>query len=153
VATLGACSAGGQSGPLSSRVRSWVQDTALGQAVGTLFGDSSKVTTAVRRRLGSGVVHTVCLVLFQDAASAAGNLPSPDPRLTALLEQAYDAMGRGAHDCYDAGAGDSPLQRRSARERARAAALLDQALTRVRAVTGAPVPTTTTTAPGGGLFG
>lgn len=143
-----------QVGPLRDRVASWVHDTQFGQAVGTILGDAANVDAAVARDLGTDVVHTVCLVLFQDTEAAAGNLPTPDHRLTTLLAGAYATEARAARDCYDAGATNRSLQRRSAAERRRARRQLELALARVRSITGTPVATTTTTTPGsGGLFG
>ena len=151
---LSACTSAYQSGSPAERVSAWARDTHLGESAGTLIGDARRVATVVDRHLATTVVHTVCLVLFQDAETAYGNLPSPDAQLTGLLARAYDAFVGSAHDCYAAGSADTALQRRATAERERGRLLLEQALAHVRHVTGSSVPTTTTTAPGGGgVFG
>ena len=99
-------------------------------------------------------MHTICAVLLNDVEAANSDLPSPDLRLTTLLSDAYGLEGDAANDCYDAGSTNAALQAKSARERSRAQTLLLQALARVARVTGHPVSTTTTVAPGGGgIFG
>ena len=153
-ALLAACTPADQSGRPSVRVSSWVASTQLGQSVGTVLGDASRVTTATREHRSTAVMHTICAVLLNDVEAANSDLPSPDLRLTTLLSDAYGLEGDAANDCYDAGSTNAALQAKSARERSRAQTLLLQALARVARVTGHPVSTTTTVASGGGgIFG
>ncbi len=153
-ASLAACTPADRIGPPSAQVGTWVQATQLGQSVGTVLGDAARVTTAVREHKSTAVMHTICAVLLNDVEAANSNLPSPDSRLTTLLSDAYGSEGDAANDCYDAGAGSKQLQAKSARERSRARALLLRAMARVALLTGHPVSTTTTVAPGGGgIFG
>lgn len=142
-------------GTPGERLSAWVTATGLGQDLGALRQDGVDVEEVLAHHRGTGAVHTVCGVLSVTAESAHSNLPSPDTRTTQLLARAYTLEYEAGNDCYAAGATGSALLRRSARERADAQRLIDEALARVRAVTGDTVATTTTTQPtaGTGIFG
>ncbi|HMD47436.1 MAG TPA: hypothetical protein VKG43_14830 [Acidimicrobiales bacterium] len=149
-ALLAGCAGQEQSGTPAQRVSTWVTGTGFGATIGTLHGDAQRVDEAVRMSLGTAAVHTVCALLTTDSQSANNDLPTPDDQLTQKLASAYSLEYDAGNDCFTAGAANRSLLARSARERRRAEALLDQALARVTAVSGLVVSTTTTTAPGGG---
>jgi hypothetical protein len=142
----------GAGGSPSQQLRAWVQQYDLGSSLGTLTGDNASVDKVVAQHGGVLDFHTVCGVLTTDAESANGNLPTPDTDVTQWLAQAYDLEYQAGLDCYDS-AGNSALQAKSARGRSQAQVLFDRVLIRIRALSGLVVPTTTTTSPGGTLFG
>ena len=80
------------------------------------------------------------------------NLPSPDPDVTALLTKAYGLEGTAANQCYDAGATNPKLLAESERNTIKAEALYQEALQRIRLITGR-TPVTTTTAGNTGQLG
>lgn len=137
----------GGAGTPGQRVQHWVSSTNFGQDVGTLEGDGASVRKAVAAHAGITALHTVCAAMANDAQTFNDELPSPDTRLTQLLARAYSLEYDAAESCYRAPSAGSRLLSASARDRGRAAALLKQALGRVRVVTGRSVPTTTTTVP------
>lgn len=117
------------------RLHNWEQSAGFGGELQTLRADDARVTLIVRDHRGTGAVHADCGVLYTDTEAANTQLPTPDPRTTDLLSDAYTEEGRAADDCYDAGDTNQALLRRSAAERARAEALLDQAEQRATSVT------------------
>jgi hypothetical protein len=130
----------------------WVKGTGFGQEIGTLLADNARVPKDVAN--GTGAVHAACGTLLDDAEMANGELPSPDPEVTSLLSQAYILEGTAGNECYNAGATDMKLLRKSERDAIRAEALYAQALERIRQIDGKTVSTTTTTVPSsGGIFG
>jgi hypothetical protein len=137
----------GTSGTPGQRLQSWVSSTGLGQDVGTLEGDGASVRKASSSTRGISAVHTVCAAMADDAQTFNDQLPSPDSTLTQLLARAYGLEYDAAESCFRASSTGSRLLTTSARDRARAEGLFEQALLRVRVVTGRAVPTTTTTAP------
>ncbi len=147
-------SSGSSGGSASEKLRTWANGTGLGQQIGTLQADGARITAVVTQNRGTGAVHADCAVLDTDASTANGSLPSPDTQVTNLLSQAYTLEGDAAGNCYNAGATNHQLLLTSSHQRVRAEALMDQALARITAVTGATVSTTTTTVPDvGGIFG
>lgn len=146
----------GGSGTPRQQMVAWVADTGLGQDLGALRDDGRNVQKVVAGRKGTVAIHTVCDVLSLTAEAAHANLPSPDTRVTQLLSRAYTLDYDAGNNCYDAGAGNGRLLRKSAQELARAQHIVDQVLGRISSITGATVPTTTTTVPTTGatdLFG
>jgi hypothetical protein len=143
------------SGTPRQRLARWVADTSLGQDLGALHDDGLDLKKVLAHHAGTTAVHTVCSVLSVTAEAANSNLPSPDTTLTQLLARAYGLEGAAGGYCYDAGASDRPLLEKSEAEQAQAQRLIDEALARVAAITGATVSTTTTTQPtsGTGIFG
>lgn len=133
---------GGTSGTPGQRLESWVSSTTLGEDIGTLEADDRNVGPAEHR--GVTTVHTVCAALANDAQTFNDQLPSPDTRVTQLLAKAYGIEYDAARECYSAGTTDSKLIAQSLGDRARALVLLREVVARVRAVTGASMPTTTT---------
>ncbi|MHB1584682.1 MAG: hypothetical protein ACYCU7_10060 [Acidimicrobiales bacterium] len=140
----------GTSGTPRQQLAQWATSTSFGATVGTLHDDDRHVATTVAGHPSTGALHTVCAVLTDDAGSANGQLPTPLSSLTQLLAHAYALEYAAGSDCYAAAGGNHRLLSTSARLRAQAESLLDQALATVRRVTGLAVPTTTTTQPGGG---
>jgi len=141
-----------RNGTTAQQVHSWVQGSGLGQSIGTLVGDLARVKVAVAEHRGSGVLHTDCAVLVTDAQSSNGQLPSPDTALTDLLSSGYTLAYEAGNDCYDSGDTNAALLARAARERIKAEAKLQEAVTLVGRLTGAALSTTTTTQPGTGGF-
>jgi hypothetical protein len=150
--TLTSCAGADQQGTVAQKMSAWVTGTAFGAAIGTLTADNARVPKDVPN--GTGAVHAACSTLLNDAQMAYAELPSPDPEVTQLLNDAYILEQTAANDCYDAGTSNPKLLARSQREGIKAEALYDQALQRIRVVDGKPVPTTTTTDnSAGGLLG
>ena len=138
---------GAPSGTAGQRLQSWASSTQLGQDIGTLEGDSRNVARALADHKGSTAVRTVCAAMSNDAQTFNDQLPSPDSAVTQLLARAYGLDYDAAQACYKAGATDRPLLAQAARDRAKATALFDEVLARVRSVTGRSLSTTTTTVP------
>jgi hypothetical protein len=95
--------------------------------------------------------------MINDAEMANSSLPSPDPTVTDLLTEAYGLEGTAGNQCYD-GASDAKHLAEAERNGIKADALYQEALQRIRAITGtAPVTTTTSGNTGnsgvGGIFG
>lgn len=124
---------------------SWVGGSA-GGAVGTLKVDNRNIDLALSKHDPPSAVKTVCALITNDAETAIGNLPTPDTRLTAQLDAAYEDAAAAGDDCYNGADGDGALLDRSARERAKLAPLLDAAVARIESITGR-VPATSTTQP------
>ena len=139
----------GPSGTPAQKLERWVQGANLGQAIGTLTADGRNVAKAVAAHQGTNAMHTVCLVLADEAQTANQNLPSPDTRVTEDLARGFALDYDAGEACYKAGATGTSLLAESARDRTRADQLFVQVLQRVRHLTGHSVSTTTTTTPGG----
>jgi len=143
----------GSPGSAKNHLTSWVDDTGLGQSLGTLAADNRKVNLVLTGHLGTTALHTVCAILSDDTATAMADLPSPDPELNERLAEAYQSEYRVANDCYDAGT-NAALDSRAKRELTGGQALLNQAVALARSATHAELSTTTTTTPdSGGIFG
>lgn len=149
VAGVGAAGCGGPAAGQRARVGQWMSTTGFGSAVGTLLGDGTHIAAAVGRHAGAGTLKAWCGVLESDAATAAGNLPSPDAALTSALDHAYQADQAAAAACYGASPSDVTELDRSVSEINVADAFLEQAVQHVSALTGQVPSTTTTTVPGG----
>lgn len=150
--TLTSCAGADQQGSAAHRMSVWVSGTTLGQDIGTLLADNTRVPNDVVN--GTGAVHAACGTLLNDAEMANTNLPSPDPDVTALLTQAYGLEGTAANQCYDAGATNKKLLAQSEHNAIKAEAVFDQVLQRIRQIDGRSVSTTTTTDnSSGGIFG
>jgi hypothetical protein len=135
------------SGTPAERLGSWVSSTKLGQDVGTLEGDGASMRRALSTHASMTTLHTVCAAMANDAQTFNDQLPSPDAALTQLLARAYSLEYDAAESCYRAPSASSPLLAQATAERTQAAKLFEEALRRVREVTGAAVSTTTTTVP------
>jgi hypothetical protein len=154
--TLTSCAGADQQGSASHRLSVWVSGTSFGEDIGTLVADNARIPKEVPN--GSGGMHAGCSTLLNDAQMANSSLPSPDPDVTTLLTQAYGLEGTAANQCYDAGVTDPQLLAESERNTVKAEALYQEALQRIRSITGrTPVTTTTAGNTGnsgiGGIFG
>lgn len=118
-----------------------------GSAIGQVEVDSQNIDLAVRKHDPSSALRTVCALLTNDALTAIGDLPTPDPALTDDLNNAFTVGAAAGKDCFNGATGDEPLLRRSAVERTKLASLLTVAVERVEAVTGHTPSTSTTLAP------
>jgi hypothetical protein len=153
--TLTSCAGADQEGSASHRMSVWVSGTSFGEDIGTLVADNARIPKDVPN--GTGALHAACSTLLNDAQMANSSLPSPDPDVTTLLTNAYNDEGTAANQCYDAGTNKSLLAE-SERNSVKAEALYQEALQRIRVITGrTPVTTTTTGNTGnsgiGGIFG
>jgi len=150
---LTACAGADQQGSPAHRMSTWVSGTSFGGTIGTLTADNARVPKDVAN--GTGAVHAACSTLLNDAQMAYAELPTPDPDVTTLLNNAYTLEQTAANDCYNAGTSDAKLLARSEREGIKAEALYEEALQRIRVIDGKAVPTTTTTDNGasGGILG
>ena len=154
--TLTSCAGADQEGSASHRMSVWVSGTSFGEDIGTLVADNARIPKDVPN--GSGAVHAACSTLLNDAQMANSSLPSPDPDVTTLLTNAYNDEGTAANQCYDSGATNKSLLAESERNTIKAEALYQEALQRIRVITGrTPVTTTTAGNTGnsgiGGIFG
>ena len=146
--------AGPSGGTPRQQMREWISGTGFGNSVGTIEGDAARVSRAVTEHLGTGAIRADCGVLLTDAQSANTELPTPDPGINQTLYTAYGIEGEAANNCYNAGATNTALLAKSARERAQADTLITSAFTRAEILSGQTVSTTTTTNPdSGGIFG
>ena len=154
--TLTSCAGADQEGSASHRMSVWVSGTSFGEDIGTLVADNARIPKDVPN--GTGALHAACSTLLNDAQMANSSLPSPDTDVTTLLTNAYNDEGTAANQCYDAGATNKSLLAESARNTIKAEALYQEALQRIRVITGrTPVTTTTAGNTGnsgvGGIFG
>jgi hypothetical protein len=150
--TLTSCAGADQQGSPAHRMSAWVSGTSFGAQIGTLIADNARVPKDVAN--GTGAVHAACSTLLNDAQMAYAELPSPDPDVNQLLNNAYTLEQSAANDCYNAGTTDAKLLTKAQHEGIKAQALFNQALQRIRTIDGNPVPTTTTTDNStGGIFG
>ena len=127
VVTLTTLVAGGcasyEGSTLSSQLASWNRATGFWSQVGTVVGDASRVS-AVEAGGVAADLRTDCIVLSNDTRGAYQLLPTPDPGLTAGLDQALKLEQTAAGDCYGAAAGGAPALTRADAERARAGVAL-----------------------------
>ncbi len=154
--TLTSCAGADQEGSPAHRMSVWVSGTSLGEDIGTLVADNARVPKDVAN--GTGAVHAACSTLLNDSEMANSSLPSPDPDVTELLTKAYGLEGTAANQCFDAGATNQKLLAKSQHNGVKAEALYQEALQRIRVITGhTPVTTTTAGNTGnsgiGGIFG
>lgn len=152
---LTACAGADQRGSPAHRMSVWVSGTGFGGDIGTLVADNARIAKVAPS--GAGALHAACSTMINDAEMANSSLPSPDPTVTELLTRAYGLEGTAGNECYNA-ASNPKLLEESQREAIKAEALYEEAIQRIRAITGkAPVTTTTSGNSGnsgiGGIFG
>ena len=152
---LTACAGADQVGSAAHRMSVWVSGTGLGGDIGTLVADNARIAKVAPN--GAGALHAACSTMINDAEMANSSLPSPDPTVTDLLTQAYGLEGTTGNECYN-GASNPALLAQAEHDGIKAVALYNEALQRIRAITGkAPVTTTTSGNSGnsgiGGIFG
>ncbi len=150
--TLTSCAGADQQGSPAHRMSVWVSGTDFGSSIGTLIADNARVPKDLVN--GTGAVHAACSTLLNDAQMAYAELPSPDPDVNQLLNNAYTLEQAAANDCYNAGTTNTKLLAQAEHEGIKAEALYNQTLQRIRQIDGKTVPTTTTTDNStGGIFG
>ena len=150
--TLTSCAGADQQGSPAHRMSVWVSGTDFGSSIGTLIADNARVPKDLVN--GTGAVHAACSTLLNDAQMAYAELPSPDPYVNQLLNNAYTLEQAAANDCYNAGTTNTKLLAQAEHEGIKAEALYNQTLQRIRQIDGKTVPTTTTTDNStGGIFG
>ncbi len=137
----------------TATVASWVSATGFGSHVGTLQADNARIDADVARVPPAPALRADCSLLVADLSAVAGDLPTPDERLTSVLDAAYHADAASAADCTAGVGGDPAAMARSNVERRQAEHGLVAAMARILSITGSVPPTSTTTAAGGGLFG
>ncbi|HUY30600.1 MAG TPA: hypothetical protein VMV02_06355 [Acidimicrobiales bacterium] len=97
---LAACS--GLTGSHAHKVAQWAAGAGVLASVRLVKADVRAVGAGIARE-ALVATHTACDGLASDAASAYGELPTPDVALTDALSAAYLAYTRAAQDCSDAG--------------------------------------------------
>jgi len=115
-----------QGNTIGAQVRSWAATVQIVDQLQTVRADSTQVTAAESDH-DAAAVRTECNVLSQDTLGAHQLLPSPDPSLTAGLDQALSLEESAAGHCYES-AGGGALLAQADGERARAAIALGAAL-------------------------
>jgi hypothetical protein len=136
-----------QGGTPAQRLQAWESTADLGQQIGTLQDTAAAVEKAARKHESLGVFHTICGVYETDAQTYNDSLPSPDATVTQDLAEGYGKASDAAEECYSSGVTNTSLLAKSEADSAKAAADFEAALTRIQAVTGVSVATTTTTSP------
>ncbi len=129
----------------ANAVHAWVTATKFEAMVGDLQNDTAKIELATKRRLPVLTMQTLCGILLIDAQTANNDLPVPDRQVTALLGTAYGDLGAGANQCFNAGDVDGALMAKSVENRSKGLIALAQATSRLEALLGQPLSTTTTT--------
>ncbi|MDA8295766.1 MAG: hypothetical protein M0004_04105 [Actinomycetota bacterium] len=85
----------------ASGLASWASQASFSSTVALLRGDVRDINAGFRlAKLRA--THTACDGLGTDAASAIGQLPAPDHRLTTMLNAAYSGLINAAQACSDA---------------------------------------------------
>ncbi len=95
------------SGGHSQQVAQWVSGSQLSANDGYVVADLRDIEDGISAG-NLAATHTACDGLATDAATAYGELPTPDALLTADLDTAYLAYIRAAEDCSSAGSFSSP---------------------------------------------
>ena len=146
---LAGCAGVEQSGSPAHQVSTWVGGAGAGSAIGAVEVDIRNVDLALDQHDPTGELRSVCALLASDAATANGNLPTPDQKLTDDLSDAYATAYDAGNDCYNGSGGNDKLMATSAALRTKTVNQLATAVARITAVTGQVPSTTTTTAPAG----
>jgi hypothetical protein len=128
---VGAASCAGEDeiGSASHRMTEWVKGTGLGEDIGTLVADNTRLPKVIPN--GTPAVHGACGTMLDDAEMANGELPSPDAQVTDWLSTAYGLEGTAANQCYNAGSTNPTLLAKAEKEMAHAQALYSRALIRI----------------------
>ncbi len=81
----------------------WVAHSSFKANAASLFNDvKSSAKDLHNTHLSSNDFHTVCQVLYSDDGAMQAALPTPDAQATKLLNEAYQAFAKAAHQCYNA---------------------------------------------------
>lgn len=137
----------------TATVGQWVSSTQFGEHFGILQADNARIGADLRADPPPPSTKADCSVLVADLSNIAGELPTPDSRLTTLLDAAYHSDQAAASDCVAGMSGDRAKLTQANAERVRAEHQLVAALARIATVTGSVPPTSTTTTIPGGIFG
>ena len=129
----------------SNALIQWTSMTHFDQVVGDLQNDTAKINESIVRSRSKLTLQTLCGILLIDVQTANNNLPTPDRTATKLAALAYGDLGAGANQCFSAATVHSPEMVRSTASRTKGLIELAQTVSRIEAVTGQPVSTTTTT--------
>lgn len=93
---LAGCS--GYSGGVDHQVRQWAAGANVTTNDGYVTADLQGIDAGISRG-ELGATRTACDGLASDAASAYGELPTPEPALTHALDEAYLTYVRAAEAC------------------------------------------------------
>lgn len=85
----------------ASGLRSWASQATYSSSTSLLRGDVASIDRGIGLR-ELKATHTACDGLGDDAATAIGELPTPDHPLTLSLNAAYSELVNAAQDCSDA---------------------------------------------------
>lgn len=125
---LAACSAAGSP---QARVSGWASQSGIVSLDAQVASDVSSVEGALAGGRDS-TAKDLCSVLNDDVGQAYDELPSPDSRLTDLLDRADLSLDQGAVDCQSAaGSADHQLLERAVGEIHAGAASLRAATARL----------------------
>ena len=144
-AGLALAGCGPAGGSPQARVRNW----AAGSGIVGLDAQVASDVSSIQRALTAGDTTTakdLCSALNDDVGAAYDELPSPDPQLTALLNDADTSIDKGAVDCQTALGGQHGLLATSLGEIRRGRASLQAADRRLQSF---GVSTTATGVTGG----
>jgi hypothetical protein len=94
-------SCAGYSGSRAHQVTQWAQGASLQSNDGLVAADVRGIASGIRLR-ELAATHTECDGLATDAATAYGELPTPDQKLTNDLNDAYLDYEHAAQDCSSA---------------------------------------------------
>jgi hypothetical protein len=122
----------GYTGDRAHQVAEWASGADLTTNDGYVTSDVGSIALGIKRR-ELVATHTACDGLASDAATAYGELPTPDTALTDDLNTAYLDFTDAAQDCSSVSSFAPPGFRRYERELGRAVAALDAADARLRA--------------------
>lgn len=95
------------SGCSKGTVAQWASSMGAGGADYQLVTDAQHLLTGIRLHQFTAV-RTACEAFSDDASTADGNLPTPNPTLTDELNTAYQDDYVGGDDCFQATSFDSP---------------------------------------------
>ena len=134
---------------VNATVSQWVSSTQFGEHYAILQADNARIGVDLRSYPPPPSTKADCSVLVADLSNIAGQLPTPDTRLTSLLDAAFHDDQAAASDCVDGLPADRTKLTQADAERVRAEHQLVAAMARIATVTGSVPPTsTTTTVPG-----
>jgi hypothetical protein len=147
---VASCAGEDQVGTSAHRMSEWVRFTSFGEDIGTLVADNARIS----KETTTGAMHAACGTMQDDAGTANGELPTPDPQVTDWLSAAYGLEGTAATDCYNAGVVNKTLLATAEQDAKKADGLYSRALIRIQSIDGR-VPSTTTTTDNGpiSIFG
>lgn len=114
------------SGSAADRMAQWSKSSGASAVVSTLDGDARGVSAAIESGVAANV-RTACGALSLHVRQFLSELPTPDPKVTADYDAAYQHLGAAANECYDGARGDSTLINRALADMAAGRQALAQA--------------------------